>query len=338
MGRLQAAIPFPCRRPMGRSASLIQQPKLSVVVPLFDEEDNVEPLVEAVRGALAAIEHWELVLVDDGSRDETASRAAMEARGDDRIRLVRLARNYGQTQAMQAGFDHARGEVVVSMDGDLQNDPRDIPQLVRKLDEGFDLVAGCRMRRQDKLLSRKVPSWVANRLIARITGVPIRDNGCSLKAYRSSLLRRLDLYSDMHRFLPALAASTAGARIAEMPVRHHARRFGTSKYGLSRIGKILADLLTLTMISWFRERPLAMFGIGAMAALLLSGFFGAASVVAALTFSTMKATAYVLPASAILWAMLSLYLLLLGLIAEELLHSDHMEAVGALRPRSGGRS
>ena len=317
---------------------MFQQPKLSVVVPLFDEEENVEPLVEAVRGALAAIEHWELVLVDDGSQDETASRASKEARDDDRIRLVRLARNYGQTQAMQAGFDHARGEVVVSMDGDLQNDPRDIPQLVRKLDEGFDLVAGCRMRRQDKLLSRKVPSWVANRLIARITGVPIRDNGCSLKAYRSSLLRRLDLYSDMHRFLPALAASTAGARIAEIPVRHHARRFGTSKYGLSRIGKILADLLTLTMISWFRERPLAMFGIGALAALLLSGIFGAASVVAALTFSTVKATAYVLPASAILWAMLSIYLLLLGLIAEELLHSDHMEAVGALRPRSGGRS
>ena len=146
-----------------------------------------------------------------------------------------LARNYGQTQAMQAGFDRANGRIVVSMDGDLQNDPRDIPLLVAKLEEGFDLVAGYRMRRQDKVVTRKIPSWVANRIIIWLTGVRIRDNGCSLKAYRRDLLDQLHLYSDMHRFLPALAAATANARIAEVPVRHHARRFGVSKYGLTRV-------------------------------------------------------------------------------------------------------
>ena len=146
---------------------------------------------------------------------------------------------------MQAGFDRARGRIVVSMDGDLQNDPRDIPLLVAKLDEGYDLVAGYRMQRQDKVVTRKIPSWVANRIIIFLTGVRIRDNGCSLKAYRRELLDQLHLYSDMHRFLPALAAATANARIAEVPVRHHARRFGVSKYGLSRVAKLLADLLTI---------------------------------------------------------------------------------------------
>ncbi|HLU26280.1 MAG TPA: glycosyltransferase family 2 protein, partial [Longimicrobiales bacterium] len=187
--------------------------KLSVVVPLFDEEDNVEPLVAAVRKALADLPSWELVLVDDGSRDRTAEIAGRIAAESANIRLIRLARNYGQTAAMQAGFDHARGEVVVSMDGDLQNDPADIPRLLAKLEEGYDLVAGYRVRRQDQMLRRKVPSWVANRLIRAISGVPIRDNGCSLKAYRRELLDRIHLYSDMHRFIPAIAAAMGGARI-----------------------------------------------------------------------------------------------------------------------------
>jgi glycosyltransferase involved in cell wall biosynthesis len=167
---------------------------------------------------------------------------------------------------MQAGFDMANGDVIVSMDGDLQNDPADIPRLVEKLDEGFDLVAGYRVRRQDNLLKRKVPSWIANRIIRFITRVDIRDNGCSLKAYRRWTLDRMPLYSDMHRFLPAMAAAMAGARITEIPVRHHARQFGQSKYGLSRVFKILADLLTITLISWFRERPFLLFGLGAVGA------------------------------------------------------------------------
>lgn len=304
-------------------------PDLSIVVPLYNEEESVIPLVDAVRDALAAAGHWELVLVDDGSRDATARAVEALATADERIVLVQLARNYGQTQAMQAGFDAARGHVVVSMDGDLQNDPRDIPLLVAKLEEGYDLVAGYRMRRQDKVITRKIPSWVANRIIIWLTGVRIRDNGCSLKAYRRDLLDQLHLYSDMHRFLPALAAATANARIAEVPVRHHARRFGTSKYGLSRIAKLLADLLTIKMIASFRESPLAMFGLGALAAGVIAMIFTAAWVWSFAPHTglldTTPANAYVFPGSALLCIALAVFLTMLGLIAEEALQKARAE-------------
>ncbi len=292
------------------------QPEISVVVPLFNEEESVRPLVEAVREVFEPRTDWELVLVDDGSRDATVTIAGEIAAADPRVRLLRLARNYGQTPAMQAGFDHARGRVVVSMDGDLQNDPRDIPRLVAKLDEGYDLVAGYRERRQDKVVTRKVPSWIANRLIRRITGVNIRDNGCSLKAYRRELLDRVHLYSDMHRFIPAVAAATGGARIAEIPVRHHARRFGASKYGLSRIAKVLADLLTIKMIRSFRERPLALFAAGAVGACVIATAFLAAALISIFFFRPEKANALVFPGAALLWFGLGFYLLMLGLIAE----------------------
>jgi glycosyltransferase involved in cell wall biosynthesis len=295
--------------------------RLSVVVPLYNEEDSVGPLVEAVRTALRDEQGgWELVLVDDGSRDGTVARAEAEAAADPRVRLIRLARNYGQTQAMQAGFDEAHGEVVVSMDGDLQNDPQDIPRLLAALDEGYDLVAGYRLRRQDDFLRRKVPSWVANRIIRLITGVNIRDNGCSLKAYRRWTLDRMDLYSDMHRFLPALAAATGGARITELPVRHHPRRFGHSKYGLSRVLKILADLLTISMIMWFREQPLTLFGIGALASFGMAAAFFMVTSLAMLEVREGMADTFVLPASGMLFALLGCYLIMLGLVAQVYLH------------------
>ncbi len=304
---------------------MVTHPEISVVVPLFNEEESVAPLVDAVRAALADHPSWELVLVDDGSRDRTPAIAEAQQAADPRVRLVRLARNYGQTQAMQAGFDAARGTVVVSMDGDLQNDPRDIPRLVATLAEGYDFVAGYREHRQDTLVTRKIPSWIANRIIRRITRIDIRDNGCSLKAYRRTTLQRMHLYSDMHRFLPALAAATAGARITEIPVRHHARRFGQSKYGLSRIFKILGDLLTITMISWFRERPLLLFGAAAVGAMLAGVAFLAATLVTLFTFREELATAYVLPAATLLWIMLACYLLMLGLIAEVALRKSRQE-------------
>jgi len=298
----------------GRSMS--GRPELSVVVPLYNEEDSVPALVDAIRSALAAESSWELVLVDDGSADRTAAVAEQLSASDSRIRLIRLARNYGQTQAMQAGFDAAEGDIVVSMDGDLQNDPADIPKLVNTLEQGYDLVAGYRERRQDKMITRKIPSWVANRLIRAITGVMIRDNGCSLKAYRREALDRMYLYSDMHRFLPALAAATAGARITEVPVRHHARRFGQSKYGLSRIFKILADLLTITMISWFGERPIMMFGLAAAGASGLGLLFFALSLHSLDATRQRVADAYIYPAAAFLWLLLACYLVMLGLIGE----------------------
>ncbi len=291
-------------------------PELSVVVPLYNEEASLRHLVQAVQAALADHPAWELVLVDDGSRDRTAEVAADAAAQDRRIRLLLLARNYGQTQAMQAGFDAARGRVIVSMDGDLQNDPADIPRLIEKLDEGYDLVAGYRVRRQDHLIRRKVPSWLANRLIRAITGIPIRDNGCSLKAYRRVILERMHLYSDMHRFLPAVAAATAGARITEIPVRHHPRRFGHSKYGLSRVLKILADLLTLKMIASFRERPLAFFGSGALVGLALALLVLGFDVIATLQFRPEVARAFVFPSVALLFLMLAGYLTMLGLVGE----------------------
>jgi len=291
-------------------------PAVSVIVPLFNEAESVGPLVKAVTDALADAESWELVLVDDGSRDTTAELAQRAAEADPRVRLLRLARNYGQTPAMQAGFDHARASVVVTMDGDLQNDPRDIPRLMAELDKGYDLVAGYRERRQDAFLRRKVPSWVANRIIAWATGIQIRDNGCSLKAYRREVVRRLQLYSDLHRFIPAVAAATSGARIAQIPVRHHARQFGRSKYGLSRIAKVLADLLTITMIRHFRERPLLLFALAAAASALFGLLYASAGVIGFFAFARTKASAIVFSTAGLLWLALACYLAMLGLIGE----------------------
>lgn len=311
--------------------------RVSVVVPLFEEEANVRPLVTAVREALGSGDDWELLLVDDGSGDGTAERARGEAAADPRVRLLRLARNYGQTTAMQAGFDEARGDVVVTMDGDLQNDPRDIPRLLERIDQGYDLVAGYREDRQDPWLTRRLPSRVANGLIRRITGVRIRDNGCSLKAYRQELLRNLSLYADLHRFIPAVAAATASARIAEVAVRHHARVRGRSKYGLSRVWKVLADLLTVTMIRWFRERPLAMFGLASLPPFALGAAFGVRTAVAWATGQGQDFVVY--PGVILLWLGLGAYLFGLGLIAEVLLHERVAGRLdGAAGPRRLGRA
>jgi len=305
------------------------RPGITVVVPVFNEQSNVTPLVDAAARALAGMS-WELILVDDGSDDGTATEAARIARGDRRVRVIRLARNFGQTAATQAGFDHARGNVVVTMDGDLQNDPADIPRLVAKLNEGYDLVAGWRERRHDTLLTRRVPSWLANRLIRWLTGVPIRDNGCSLRAYRSELLERVRLYSDQHRFIAAVAAALGAARVAEIPVRHHARRWGRSKYGLARAPRVLADLLTIHMIRSFRERPLALFGLGALAAAALGFAFATAAVISLTSFGVAKANAVVLPGAALLCWGLACYLVLLGLLAEVALREEREANPGVL--------
>jgi glycosyltransferase involved in cell wall biosynthesis len=297
-------------------------PDLSVVAPLYNEADNVAPLVEWILEALATYPaSFEVILVDDGSRDDTWARIAGAAAAHPLVHGLRLGRNVGQTAAMMAGFDHARGRVVVSLDGDLQNDPRDIPMLVAKLDEGYDLVCGWRQRRQDKLILRKVPSWVANRLIRRLTGVQITDNGCSLKAYRRELLERIPLYAEQHRFIPALSAS-AGARITEVPVRHHARRFGESKYGISRTVKVLVDLITLKMITTFRSRPLTGFAVAATPMVLASLVFGCLWIYAATHFAPLKSEALVFPGAALLWLGAAFYLAMLGLVAEVALNSE----------------
>jgi glycosyltransferase involved in cell wall biosynthesis len=237
------------------------RPLVSVVVPFLNEEENIGRLHEALTAALAHLENrYEIIFVDDGSTDDTLSVARQLAAGDSRLRIISFRRNYGQTPAMAAGIDHARGEIILTMDGDLQNDPRDISAFLDKMREGYDIVVGWRQNRQDKLITRKIPSRIANWLIGRVTGVPIRDNGCSLKAYRASVIREVPLYSEMHRFIPAMA-SVAGARIAEIGVRHHARQYGRSKYGLSRIYKVLLDLLTIKTLAGFFSRPTFWFSV-----------------------------------------------------------------------------
>jgi glycosyltransferase involved in cell wall biosynthesis len=311
-------------------ALMTQGAGVSIVVPMMDEDENVVPLVDAVRSALADLQEWELILVDDGSQDRTREVILEAAREDPRVRLVPLARNYGQSTAMQAGFDHARGDVVVTMDGDLQNDPRDIPALLEKLSEGYDLVAGYRIRRQDRLVTRKIPSWIANRIIQWVTGVPIRDNGCSLKAYRKELLSSMRLYSEMHRFIPALAAATAGARITEIGVRHHARTRGESKYGLSRIFRVLADLMAIKMIRSFRLRPLVLFATLASGATVLGTLGLMAALVAIFTFESTDAFSLVLPGFSLLWYTLGVFLLMLGLVGEVAIRQHRREGMRIL--------
>ncbi len=253
-------------------------PSVSIVVPLYNEAPNVQPLLERMHAALATFPRaWELLLVDDGSRDATpAELKRLAAVFGPHVRVLRLQRNFGQTAAMQAGIDHARGDLIVTLDGDLQNDPADIPRMVDDLlARDLDLLVGWRKQRKDKLLLRKIPSRIANRLIGWVTGVRINDYGCSLKVYRASVIRQVRLYGEMHRFIPAwVAAVTAPSRIGEIEVRHHARELGTSKYGISRTFRVILDLLSVLFFLRYRARPGHFFGsiglaLGAIGTLIL---------------------------------------------------------------------
>lgn len=244
-------------------------PELSIVVPLFNEEESVPLLVERLLAALRPLQRsFELVLVDDGSSDATAAVLRHLAAQTPELVAVLLRRNYGQTAAMSAGFDASRGTLIITLDGDLQNDPADIPMLLAQLERGYDLVSGWRHQRQDNAVSRLLPSRIANRLIARVTGVHLHDYGCSLKAYRRELVEDLNLYGELHRFLPALAA-IEGARISEVKVNHSARRFGTSKYGIDRTFRVLMDLLTVWFMKRFLTRPMYVFGFGGLSAIAI---------------------------------------------------------------------
>ncbi len=239
-----------------------------MVVPLYNEVDNVRPLVGAIVATLRdQALSYEVILVDDGSTDGTADVLREVQARYERIVVIRLRTNFGQSPALAAGFARARGEVVVTMDGDLQNDPRDIPRLLQTLEQGYDVVSGWRKKRQDGFLIRRIPSMLANRLVCRITGVYLHDTGCALKAYRGEIVRRLHLYGEMHRFIPALS-KMEGAQIAELVVNHHPRRFGKSKYNLSRTFRVMLDLLTLHLLMRHVRNPLRFFGpIGALFAL-----------------------------------------------------------------------
>ncbi len=290
------------------------QPEISIVIPLFNEEECVARLVRRLEEFRTGFDRAsEVLLVDDGSTDRTAVIIEAALPNLKNYRLVRLRSNAGQTAAMSAGLDHALGDVIVFMDGDLQNDPADIPRLLAKIDEGYDLVSGWRRDRKDRALTRKLPSYVANRLIGIVTGVKLHDYGCTLKAYRARVLRPLKLYSDMHRFLPALS-DRAGARICEIVVRHHPRTAGYSKYGLSRVLKVAFDLVVLKMILDFAGRPMHYFGAMSLSFLGLAGVAGA--VWAWNIDRGWLEGKIILPAIIVLFFVSFLYFLFLGLLAE----------------------
>jgi len=292
-------------------------PTITIIVPVYNEEDSVLPLYRKIREACKALEKpYEIVFVDDGSRDRTFEVLHQIHNHDGRVKVVRFRKNYGQTAAMAAGFDHAQGEVIISMDGDLQNDPADIPMLLAKLDEGYDVVCGWRKDRKDKLISRRIPSIAANWLIGKITGVPIHDNGCSLKAYRASVIKNIALYGEMHRFIPAMS-TLAGARIAEIVVNHHPRRFGMSKYGIGRVWRVALDIITVKMITGFASRPALWFGLLALPFIIL----GTSTLIIAggMYFDRIIEDWIVLYTAAFLFFFLSTHLLSMGIIGELLM-------------------
>ena len=238
--------------------------EVSVVAPVYNEKENVDLLCSRLHEALRKLKKsYEIILVDDGSTDGTWDLLAAQARKIPHLRLIRFRRNFGQTAAMSAGFDHARGEIVVTLDADLQNDPEDIPRLLERMDQGFDVVSGWRKDRKDKFLSRRLPSMIANALISKITSVHLHDYGCTLKAYRRDVMKNVRLYGEMHRFIPALA-NWVGGRVDEVVVGHHARQFGKSKYGISRTVRVILDLITVKFLLHYSTGPIQMFGKIAM--------------------------------------------------------------------------
>ncbi|RMH37820.1 MAG: glycosyltransferase [Nitrospirae bacterium] len=290
------------------------RPSVSVVVPVYNEEECIEPLYQAIHHVCEKLPRsYEIIFVDDGSTDRTFDQLSRLHERDPHLVVVRFRKNFGQTAAMAAGFRAARGEIIVSMDGDLQNDPADIPRLLAKIEEGYDVVCGWRKDRKDKFVSRRLPSMIANWLIGKITGVPIHDNGCSLKAYRASVIKRVSLYSELHRFIPAMS-TLAGARIAELVVQHHPRRFGHSKYGISRAWRVFLDLFMVKMVTGFSARPALWFGTLSLPAGLLGLF-------SLLVFFLPGAQGVVWAATAFLFLALAGHLLAMGVLGEMVIYA-----------------
>jgi len=238
-----------------------QRPEVSVVIPVFNETENLEELHRELVGALEKTGRpFEVILIDDGSTDSSWAVLRSLQHKDGRVKLICLRRNFGQTAALAAGFDHARGGIIVSLDADLQNDPNDIPSLIQKIEEGYDIVSGWRRRRKDKFLTRRVPSMIANTLISRLTRVRLHDYGCTLKAFRSEVIKNVKLYGELHRFIPAIA-SQLGVRISEVEVNHRLRKHGKSKYSIFRFTKVILDMLTVKFLLSYSTRPLQIFGL-----------------------------------------------------------------------------
>ncbi len=304
-------------------------PELSLFLPVLNEEDNLRPMHDKIQAALESLgKSAEVIYVDDGSTDKSLAILRQIAAEDSRVRVISLRRNYGQTAAMSAGIDAAKGEILIPMDADLQNDPKDIARLLEKLDEGFDVVSGWRKNRKDKLVMRKIPSWIANSVISYIGGVPLHDYGCSLKAYRRDVLKDVKLYGEMHRFIP-IYASWAGARVTEIPVDHHARTMGKSKYGISRTLKVVFDLMTIKFMASYQTKPIYVFGTFGMITFFISILSGLYAIFLKearfFRFPRLQAdfVETPLPILCIMMFAIALQFFLMGLLAEMMVRTYH---------------
>ena len=295
---------------------------LSVVIPVFNEQDNVDIVCSKVIAVMDQLGYaWELIFIDDGSTDASYERLLHLAVNRPNIKVIRFVRNFGQTAALAAGIDYARGEIIIPMDADMQNDPRDIEKLLDKLDEGYDVVSGWRKDRKDELVTRLIPSWLANLLISAISGVKLHDYGCSLKAYRRDIIKQVKLYGEMHRFVP-IYASWEGARVTEIPVNHQQRWFGKSKYGLSRTFKVILDLLTVKFLSTYLTKPIYVFGTAGFICLALS----MAAFVWMVILKYFYDTTFIetpLPVLVAMFFMVGIQFVLMGLLAEILMRTYH---------------
>lgn len=300
----------------------VDTPLLTITVPIYNEEQNIAPLYEKISAAMGKLgKRWELVLVDDGSSDNSPVLLDELAQRDPHVTVVHFRRNYGQTAAMMAGMDHARGDIIVPMDGDLQNDPDDIGKLLAKIDEGFDVVSGWRKDRKDNAIKRNLPSRIANELISRVSGVHLHDYGCSLKAYRRDVLDGVKLYGEMHRFVPVYAAWN-GARVTEMEVTHHPRLHGESKYGLERVIKVVLDLIVVKFLFRYASKPIYVFGGFGFLSILLGGLLG----ITALALKAIYGTSLIqtpLPLLSVFLCVVGILSILMGLLAEMLNRTYH---------------
>lgn len=294
---------------------------ISVVVPIFNEEECVRKLFEKIKTEMEKLPYtYEILLVDDGSTDRTRDILHEIKAKEPNLKVVLFRKNYGQTPAMVAGFDHAIGKVIVTMDGDLQNDPADIQKLMDKMKEGYEIVSGWRYKRKDKMITRKIPSMCANKLISILTGVQLHDYGCSLKAYKAECIRSVNAYAEMHRFFPAMASIT-GARTAEIPVNHYAREFGKSKYGISRTFKVFADLFTIFMITKFSSKPGVLFAMFGVPFFVLANIF-----LCAIVMSLGKSSHVVLFGASMLFFILTIHFVMLSALSMLILRKGKYKA------------
>ncbi|MFW5805663.1 MAG: glycosyltransferase [Bacteroidales bacterium] len=301
-----------------------EKPYLSVVIPVFNEEQNIASLFDDILITLKKVDFdYEIICIDDGSSDDSYSELTKVAKSDQRIKIIRFRKNFGQTAAMSAGINYSRGEVIIFMDADLQNDPSDIPAFINKINEGYDVVSGWRKKRKDKMLFRRLPSFIANLIIRKVSGIMIHDLGCSLKAYKSEIIKDINLYGEMHRFLPILAART-GAKISEIPVKHHSRKHGKSHYGLNRTFKVLLDLITVQFMRSFSTKPIYLYGGFAMLSLFLGIMSGLAVLCMKIFYGTdMTGNPFLL--LTVLFILITILLALMGVQAEVLIRIYHQQ-------------